>query len=64
MDRWGRRIVLMVGYSLGAIGCAIAGTAVSLGMLVPFVVGVVLFAGAGRNLRPHARRRRRALSAG
>jgi MFS family permease len=46
MDRWGRRIVLMIGYALGAVGCTIAGSAVAFRMLAPFVAGVLMFAGA------------------
>jgi MFS family permease len=46
MDRWGRRIVLFYGYVLGALGFAVAGTAVSLGVLPPFIAGLLLLAAA------------------
>lgn len=46
MDRWGRRPVLMAGYSIGAVGYTIAGTGVALGALVPFITGILVLAGA------------------
>lgn len=46
MDRWGRRPVLIVGYSIGAMGYAIAGAGVSLRALAVFITGVFLVAAA------------------
>lgn len=46
MDRWGRRPVLMAGYSIGAVGYTIAGTGVALGALLPFITGILVLAGA------------------
>ena len=46
MDRWGRRPVLMAGYSIGAVGYTIAGTGVALGALLPFIAGILVLAGA------------------
>ena len=46
MDRWGRRPVLMAGYSIGAVGYTIAGTGVALEALLPFITGILVLAGA------------------
>jgi MFS family permease len=46
MDRWGRRPVLISGYSIGALGYAIAGAGVVLADLALFIGGVLLFAAA------------------
>ena len=46
MDRWGRRPVLMAGYSIGAVGYTIVGTGVAIGALFPFITGILVLAGA------------------
>jgi MFS family permease len=46
MDRWGRRPVLIAGYSIGAVGYAIAGSGVAFGGLAMFIAGVLLLATA------------------
>ncbi|HJU69672.1 MAG TPA: MFS transporter [Gemmatimonadaceae bacterium] len=44
MDRWGRRPVLIAGYSLGAAGYTIAGFGVTLEILALFITGVLTLA--------------------
>ena len=46
MDRWGRRPVLIAAYSIAAAGYTIAGTGVAIGALFPFVIGILVLAGA------------------
>ena len=46
MDRWGRRPVLVAGYSLAAAGYAIAGVGVTIEILALFIAGVLTLAAA------------------
>jgi MFS family permease len=46
MDYWGRRPVLIAGYSVGAVGYIIAGSGVAFGALAVFMAGVLLLATA------------------
>lgn len=46
MDRWGRRPVLVAGYSLAAAGYTMAGVGVTIEILALFIAGVLTLAGA------------------